>query len=369
MKIIRILLLLAVTGASAQDNYNLIVGTYTNTCESNGIYVFNFNAVTGDFKLKSNTDEAVNPSYLTVSTDKKFVYSVNEDGKKSSVTSYKYTADNSKLKQLNKKDAKGADPCYIIDDTKNVITANYSSGSISVFGKNNDGSLTDAKQVVTHNGSSINKDRQQGPHVHMVYFSPDKKYLLATDLGTDKIYVYDYNPDGGDKILTLKTTVATKPGSGPRHLAFSPNGIFFYVLHELNAGLSVYNYNYGDPLLIQEMSISAKEAECFNGAADIHFSRDGRFLYATNRGNVNTISVFKSHANGKLNFVQEMEMQGEGPRNFVIDPKDNFVLVGQQQSNEVHIFKRDKSTGMLTYTNKRIPVCAPACLIFAENKQ
>ncbi len=367
MRIAVLLILLAFMKANAQDNYNLVIGTYTKDCDSKGIYVYDFNALTGDSKLKS-TQSSNNPSYLTVAPDGKYIYTVNEDGEKSTLSAFRYTPDNGKLKLINKKDSRGEDPCYIISDDKYVISANYTGGTISVFGRNADGSLTEAKQLIKHSGSSVNKERQEKPHVHMVQFSPDKKYVFANDLGTDKTYIYSYNPNEEHKILVLKDVVTARPGSGPRHLIFNPNGIFFYVLNELDASLAVYSWIKDKAVLIQEMSIAIKEEGCKNGAADIRFSRDGKFLYATNRGDANTITVFKNHANGMLNFVQQLPTGGEGPRNFVIDPKDNFVLVGNQQTNEVVIFKRDKTTGMLTDTNKRIQLCAPVCLIFTKNK-
>lgn len=369
MKLAVLLLLTVFMNAAAQDNtFNLLIGTYTNTCDSDGIYVYEFNATTGDAKLKGSTAGVVNPSYLTISADNRYVYSVNEDGKKSNVSAFRYFPSSGKLDLLNKKDAKGADPCYIIDNEKHVIAANYSGGSITVFEKKQDGSLTDARQVIKHTGSSVNKERQEAPHVHMVYFTPDKKHVISNDLGTDKIYIYSYHPEEDDKILVLKEIINTKPGSGPRHLAFNPNGIFFYVLHELDASLSVYSFYKGRAELIQQTSIAAREEDCVNGAADIHLSRDGKFLYATNRGNVNTITVFKTHANGKINYVQQIGTAGEVPRNFAIGPKDNFVLVAHQNSNNIVIFKRDKTTGMLTDTNKRLELCSPVCLLFTKNK-
>lgn len=368
MRIAVLLILITFMNASAQDNYNLVIGTYTNSCDSKGIYVYDFNAVTADFKQKSVSESTVNPSYLTVSPDGKYVYSVNEDGGKSTISAFRYTPDNGKLKLINKKDSRGEDPCYIISDDKYVIVANYTGGTISVFGRHADGSLTDAKQLIKHSGSSVDKERQEKPHVHMVHFSPDNKYVFVNDLGTDKIYIYSYNPKEDHKILVLKDVITAKPGSGPRHLAFNPNGIFFYVLGELDASLSVYSWIHDKAELIQEKSIAIKDEGCKNGAADIKFTRDGKFLYATNRGDANTISVFKSHANGALNFVQELPTMGEGPRNFAIDPKDNYVLVGHQQTNDIVIFKRDKTTGMLTDTNKRIQLCAPVCLVFTKSK-
>jgi len=368
MKIAKILLLLVFMNVNAQDNYNLVIGTYTNTCESKGIYVYDFNVNTLVFKEKNVTDKVVNPSYLSVNAANNVIYSVNEDGDKSEVSSFKYTPANGKLSQLNRRDAEGADPCYIINDDKNVIVANYTGGSIAVFGKKNDGSLTDAKQVIKHTGSSSNKERQESAHVHMVYFSPDKKYVFVNDLGTDKIYIYNYHPEAGDKPLTLKETVSVKPGSGPRHLVFNPNGIFVYLLNELTGTLHAYSYINEKMELIQEVSLTPKEFVGMNGGAHIQFSNDGKYLYATNRGDANSISVFKVHSNGKVNQVQQISTQGSGPRNFTIDPTDNYVLVANQNTNNIIIFKRDKTTGMLTDTTKKIELCSPVCLIFTANK-
>lgn len=209
----------------AQENkFNLIVGTFTKNCESKGIYVYEFDANTGDFSLKNNTENILNPSYLTVSSDKKFVYSVSENDKKSTASAFKFDSKNGKIDFINSEFSKGQNGCYIINDEKNIITANYSSGSISVFGKKSDGSIAEVKQVVQHIGKSINEKRQDAPHAHMVYFSPDKKYVLANDLGTDKVYIYQYNPNSTTEVLKLKSSFDVKPGSGPRHLIFSKDG-------------------------------------------------------------------------------------------------------------------------------------------------
>jgi len=354
--------------ATAQDNYNLVIGTYTNACASKGIYVYDFNVNTLAFKEKNSTDGVINPSYVTVNRSNSVVYSVNEDGEKSNVSSFKYIPSTGKLQQMNKRDAEGADPCYIINDDKNVIVANYTGGSIAVFGKKNDGSLTDAKQVVKHTGSSINTSRQEKAHVHMVYFSPDKKYVFVNDLGVDKIFIYNYAPDGGEKTLTLKETVAVKPGSGPRHLVFHPNGLFVYLVNELSGTVDVFSYMKEKMVLIQELTLNAKDCNDFNGAAHISFSNDSKYLYVTNRGDANNVTVYKVHANGMMNQVQQISTMGEGPRQFVIDPTDNYLLMANQNANTIVIFKRDKTTGLLSDTGKRIDICSPVCLVFTPNK-
>lgn len=352
---------------NAQDKiYNLIIGTYTNSCESKGIYVYDFSVDTGDFSLKANTENVINPSYLTVSQGNDFVYSVNENGKESTVSSFGFNSKSGKLNFLNKQETNGADPCYIINDDKNVISANYSGGNFTVFGKNADGSLTEAKQIIQHLGKSANEKRQESAHVHMTYFSPDKKFVLVNDLGMDKILVYKYDKNASKDILTLKETINTKKGSGPRHLVFSNDGKFVYVLHELDGSLTTYKYKNGSLKLLQETTIVAKDFKGETSSADIHISPDGKFLYATNRGDANTINTFAISKKGTLDLVNQVDTKGKGPRNFVIDPTGKFLLVGHQYTNNVVIFKIDKTTGKLTDTGKRIELCSPVCLVFAK---
>ena len=363
-----ILLLISMftTVQAQKKSINLIVGTYTNSCDSKGIYVYDFDTNSGDFKLKNVSESTVNPSYLTLSKDNKFIYAVNENSAESAISSFGFDAISGKLDFMNKQNSKGADPCYIINDDKNVIVANYSGGNISVFGKNSDGSLTEAKQVIQHFGKSINTQRQESPHVHMVYFSPDKKYVLANDLGNDKIYTYRYNPTAATNILQLKDTISVTAGSGPRHLTFSKDGKLVYVLQELNAALTTFSYANGVLKKIAETTVLAPDFKGTFSAADIHFSPDGKFLYASNRGEANTISIFKVLKNGKLESKGQTSSLGKGPRNFVIDPTGNFLLVGHQYTNEIVIFKINKTSGSLTDTGKRIALCSPVCLVFGK---
>ena len=366
MKIIFILLSIftLAIGQAQKNKINLIIGTYTKSCESKGIYVYEFDSNTGDFSLKNNTERVFNPSYLTVSKDNKFIYSVNENDKKTSLSAFGFDSKSGKLNFINSQDPKGLNACYIINDATNVITANYSSGSISVLGKNKDGSIGAVKQVVQHTGSSINPKRQEAPHAHIVYFSPDGKYVLSNDLGTDKVYVYQYNPNAAIEILKLKSSIDVKSGSGPRHLTFSKDGKWVYVLQELDGTLTSFSYTDGTLKKRSETTVVASDFKGDIGAADIHISPDGKFLYATNRGTANDISVFKVLKDGNLEFVKRTSTLGKGPRNFAIDLTGNFLLVGHQYTNEVVIFKRNKTTGNLTDTGKRIPLCSPVCLVF-----
>jgi 6-phosphogluconolactonase len=365
---ISILVIVFFTTAKAQENkLNLLIGTYTNSCESKGIYVYDFDTNTADFSFKNVSATVVNPSFLTVSKDNQFIYAVNENGAESKVSSFGFNPENGVIKLMNHQDAKGADPCYIINDDKNVIVANYSGGNIAVFGKNNDGSITPAKQVIQHFGKGINVERQEKPHVHMVCFSPDKQFVLANDLGNDKVYSYQYNPNSDNEALKISDSIAVKSGSGPRHLTFSNDGKYVYLLQELDGSLTVFNYLNGKLKKIDETTILAKDFKGTFSSADIHISPDGNFLYASNRGEANTISIFKIKRNGKLESLGQTSTLGKGPRNFVIDPTGNFLLVGHQYSNDVIIFKIDKTTGALEDTGKRIYLCSPVCLVFAKS--
>ncbi|RZJ72309.1 lactonase family protein [Flavobacterium sp.] len=366
-KILTVLILTATLSAVAQKKYNLLIGTYTNSCESKGIYVFDFNTETADSKQKSSTGKLVSPSYLSVSPDKKIVYSVNEDGKKSTVTALNYNQNSGELLYVNSVDSKGADPCHIINDDKNVIVSNYSGGTISIFKKKPSGGLTEAAQVIAHEGHSITK-RQESAHVHMAQFSPDKKFVLASDLGSDRIYVYRYYPDSEKKILEFQDTIPIKTGSGPRHFVFSPNGNQVYAIQELDGTITAFNYGDGKAKRIQEISIVKPDFKGDISSAAIRISSDGKFLYATNRGDANTISVFEIGANGRLTHKSTIPTGGKGPRDFALSPDGKFVLIAHQYTNNVTIFERNPATGLLEKTAKKIEICSPVCLVFDEIK-
>jgi 6-phosphogluconolactonase len=358
--------LFAATLFSQNNRSTLFVGTYTTTCESKGIYIYDFDTQTADYVLKTSTEKVVNPSYLSLSEDKKFVYSVNENGAESQVLAFGFDSKTNTIHFINQQSSKGADPCYIIDDEKNVLVANYSGGSVSVFKKNPDGSLSEAKQTIQYFGHGINPKRQERAHAHMVQFSPDKEYVLVSDLGTDRIYVYKYNPNSKDKILTLKNKITVKEGSGPRHLTFSKDGKIIYLLQELDASLTVFNFDNGDLKKLQQTKIVSPDFTGKNGAADIHISPDGNYLYATNRGTANEISCFEIKENGILNFKFSKSTLGRTPRNFAIDPDGNYLLVANQNSDYITIFRINKANGELLETDKKIEVCAPVCLVFTK---
>jgi len=346
-----------------ESNYRLLIGTYTNTGKSQGIYSYSLNMKTGAFDQKSVATGVSNPSFLVITPDKKFVYSVSESTNGSAANSFTFNEKSGKLTFLNSSLTKSDGPCFITSTDKHVFTANYGGGSLSVFGRKADGSLTDALQVIQHVGKSINTERQNEPHVHQVIVSPDNKYLLVNDLGTDKVTVYKYNPEATTDVLIPYDTLSVKPGSGPRHSTFTKDGKKLYVLHEIDGTVSVINMNDGKLSIIQQTTIIKNEKVVVR-AADIHLSPDEKFLYATNRGTANDITCFSVGKDGKLTFKQQIPTGGEGPRNFAISQDGKFILVAHQKTNNIIIFKRNNKTGLLTKTEKQIEVGAPVCVLF-----
>ena len=342
------------------QTYRLLVGTYTNTGKSEGIYSYSIDMQNNIITQTSLAKGILNPSYLALSSDKKFVYSVNQNDKNSTVSAFGF--DNGKLTFLNKVDANGAGPCYISATEKHVFTANYSDGSLCVFGRNADGSLTNTLQKITHTGGSINAERQKEPHVHQVIISSDKKYLIANDLGTDKVTVYRYYSLANKDILTPVDTLTVKLGSGPRHATFSKSGKRLYLVQEIDGTVSVIAIQNGILKLIQETTVIRTEG-IVPRAADIHLSPDERYLYVTNRGTANNITCFSVGKDTKLSFVEQVSTKGDGPRNFTLTPDGRYVFVAHQFSNNISIFKRDLTTGKLTDTAQQIKIGAPVCLL------
>ncbi|MEY4051467.1 MAG: lactonase family protein [Chitinophagia bacterium] len=344
---------------------NLLVGTYTKK-GSKGIYVLSFDTVTGKATEISHTDGANNPSFLTISKDHGQVYAVNEgsDGK---VSAYSFI--DNKLNLIQEKTSKGADPCYISlsPDQTNLFVANYSGGSITSYHRFADGRLSNPQQFIQHEGKSVNEARQEKAHVHGVFFSPDGKYLLTPDLGMDEVSIYPYQTKNGPPLQIQKASkIQSSPGAGPRHLSFSSNGKFVYVIEELTGSISVYRFYKGIASFIQKVYTHPKSFKGVAGSADIHLSPDGLFLYASNRGTENNIISFKVLPNGKLEekSIQYYSTEGKAPRNFTINKEGTWLLVANQDSDNIIAFRRNIQTGSLTTTGVSIKLSMPVCLLF-----
>lgn len=364
-----LLSLLTFSFAAAQKNPYLLIGTYTSG-KSEGIYVYKFDASNASSNLIS-VAKTSNPSYLAIAPNKKTVYAVNETADTTGtvvgggVTAFSFNAADGKLTAMDKQLSGGTNPCYVaVDKTgKWVFAGNYSSGTLAAFAVKPNGSINAASQVIAHTGTGANKDRQEGPHVHSTVLSPDNNYLFVPNLGVDKVYIYQVNKTTGKLTPTAEKSANSEPGSGPRHFEFAPNGQYAYLMEELTGTVVVYKYNKGKLSKQQRISALPKDFTGAAGSADIHVSPDGKFLYCSNRGDANSITIFSiNQQNGKITVVGHQAVLGKTPRNFNFDPTGNYLLVANQQSDEVVIFKIDKKTGLLTDTGKRIEVGNPVCI-------
>jgi 6-phosphogluconolactonase len=348
---------------------NLIIGTYTSG-KSEGIYVYKFNTATAENKLVS-VAKTSNPSFLTVKNN--FVYAVNENADTvkntygGSVTAFSFDSISNTLTPINKVSSGGENPCFIsvTENGKYIYVANYTSGTAGVISVNNDGSLNKLVSVITHTGNSIDVQRQQSPHIHATVISPNEKYLYVSDLGIDKLMVYKINKRNGT--LKLTTEAPSTAGSGPRHVSIHPNNKFIYLMEELTGTVVCYKVKKNKLNFVKKIHALDINFKGIIGSADIHVSLDGKFLYCSNRGASNTISIFKiNEVTGELTFLQEQSTLGEKPRNFNFDPTGNFLLVANQISDNIVVFKIDKLTGLLTDTGKRIEVPNPVCIKFIK---
>lgn len=361
---------LSLFSQQSKEQY-LLVGTYTSGKNDDGIYVYKFDTETGDSRPVSSVKTS-NPSFLAISPDQKYVYAVNENADTTRFTvtghvaAFAFDKATGKLSFLNKQESGGKHPCYVaIDKTgKWVFAGNYSSGSLAVLPVKPNGSLDTAIQVIQHEGSSVVEGRQDDPHVHSTFLSPDNKTLYVPDLGIDRLMIYKFNGKTGKLAEGNMPFMIAEPGSGPRHFDIHPNGKYGYLMQELTGIISVFRI-LKDGSLESVQDISGLPPEYIGpvGSADIHVSPDGKFLYCSNRGESNTIGILSINpSTGMLQWVGDQSTMGKTPRNFNFDPTGNFLLVANQNSNEIVIFKRDKQSGLLTDTGKRITVSKPVCL-------
>ena len=349
----------------------MYVGTYTEGGNSKGIYTYNFNQENGTFELL-NTATVANPSFVTLSPEGKRLYAVSEynDGRQG-VYSFDLSENKAKLSNpvfqpTASKEALprvGADPCYIVSDGKYVITANYTGGDISVFSLDAEGRLQAEVQHIAFAG----RTPEHVAHIHCIIPTPDKKYILATDLGNDQVYCFRYNKKArkNAEVLTAQQVAyKVSDGQGPRHLIFSKDGRFAYLINELGGECVVLSYRKGKLKEVQRLMADEGGGR---GSADIHISPDGRFLYTSHRLKKDGIAIFAINPkNGTLTKIG-YQLTGVHPRNFAITPNGKYLLVACRDDNKIQVFQRNETTGELTETSQEIEVDKPTCILFAKS--
>jgi 6-phosphogluconolactonase len=356
----------------AQQEYLLYVGTYTDH-GSKGIYAYRFDSSTGKLTSLGLAAETAEPSFLAVDSSGRFLYAANEvanyDGQATgAVSAFAIQPETGKLSLLNQVSARGEAPAHItLDRTgKYALVSNYTLGSVAVFPVLKDGRLGEASTFVQHKGSSVNPQRQRGPHAHAIALSPDNRFAVVADLGLDQLLIYSFDPAKGT-LGAQPQIVRASAGAGPRHLVFSSDGRFLYVINELQSTVAAYSYNATDGVLreLQTISTLSKDSHGNNTAAEIDIDPSGKFLFASNRGD-DSITVFAidSHA-GTLTHVETDPTGGKTPRSFAIDPTGSWLLAANQDSDNIAVFRIDHKNGHLTSTGEVQQVPSPTCVKFA----
>ena len=357
---------------TAARTLRVYVGTYTGP-KSKGIYLLRMDLATGALTPPEAVAEAVNPTFLAVHPSRRFLYAVGEVGnfggrKSGAVSALAIAADSGKLTLLNQQPSGGTGPCYLTVDNggKNVLVANYGSGSVCVLPVGDDGRLAEPSQVIQHTGSGPNLKRQAGPHAHSINLDPAGRFAFAADLGLDKILVYGFDAAKGKLAPNDPPAASVAAGAGPRHFAFHPTGRFAYVINEMASTVTAFSYGADRGILSEVQTVSTLPGG-FSGSsttAEVRVHPSGKFLYGSNRGH-DSIAIFAIEAEtGKLTPAGHQPTQGRTPRNFAIDPGGMYLVAANQGSDSLVVFRIDPKTGGLAPTGVTAEVPSPVCVKF-----
>jgi len=357
-------------GARSQDLI-VFLGTYTHG-DSRGIYRCRLDLGTGRLESLDLAAETVNPSFLALHPSGRFLYAVGEianfeGGKTGAVSAFQVEPKTGELASLNQQPSRGKGPCHLtVDRTgRNVLVANYGSGSVACLPIRDDGRLGEATSFVQHEGSSVNPRRQQGPHAHVVEVDAANRFAFVADLGLDKILVYRFDADRGQLAPNDPPWAAVAPGAGPRHLAFHPSSRFAYVINELDSTVTAFGYDARRGAL-EPLETVPTLPKAFTGkstTAEIVVHPSGRFLYGSNRGHDSLVIFAVDARTGKLRYVGHEPTQGKAPRNFAIDPTGRYLLAANQNTDNVVVFRIDANTGKLHATGHSLEVPVPVCVV------
>ena len=340
------------------------VGTYTKG-ESTGIYTFTLDTQENQLTQIKVAAELDNPTYLNISRDNRFLYSVVKEGDSGGVAGFAVNPESGELTPINTQLLEGSSPCHVSVDnqTKTAFSANYHKGEVVSYLINN-GTLTNPVSIIKHEGSGPDP-RQEKAHTHFAELTPDEKFLAVCELGSDQLITYQVDESG-----TLKevTRLAVRPGSGPRHLTFHPNKKFAYIMTEFSSEVIALRYDSenGSFTEIQTISTIPEDFTENNQGSAIHISSDGRFVYAGNRGH-NSIAVFGvDNDTGKLDLIDRVSTQGDWPRDFSLDPTEKFLVASNQNSSNLVLYSRNIETGKLTLIQSDVKVPDPVCIKFLQ---
>ena len=356
----------------------LYVGTYTQNDApevhgGKGIFTCRFDPERGAVEVLAVTKGIENPSFLTLSPDRRTLYAVSEltdADKKGGGWTVAYAIDpaSGALTEINRLSSEGADPCHISVDSSGriVMVANYTSGSVIAYPILEDGGLGERSSFFQHSGSGPNPRRQEGPHAHMIFPDPNSRYAYVPDLGMDRVMIYQIDSANAAIHSATAAFARVRSGEGPRHFDIHPNQHFAYVINELGSSLTAFSWDAQTGALNELQTISTLP-EGFSGkssCADVHVHPSGRFVYGSNRGH-DSIAIYAIHPElGTLKAIDFAPTGGSCPRNFAIDPSGRFLLAANQVTNSIVSFAIDSESGRLTATGDSVTVPAPVCLKF-----
>ena len=348
---------------------HLYVGTYTHG-ESEGVYLCEFNPKTGSVTGRTVAAEINNPTFLAISPDRQTLFSITGPGDESGsgmgyLSAYSIDSETGALTYINKQPSRGVGPCHLTVDTQGsyLLAANYASGTVAMLPIASDGSLREATGFVQHQGSGPNMDRQEGPHAHSITLDHNDNFAFAAALGPDKILAYTLDRDGGLLTPNNPPSISLAGGQGPRHFDFHPSEKYAYAINEMGNTVTAFEYDgiNGSLEEIQTIPTIPPDFKDSTHCADIHVSPNGKFLYGSNRGH-DSIVIFKIAETGRLTLIGYESTGGETPRNFMIDPSGDFMLVANQDTNTIVSFCINQSTGELEPTGDIADVPNPVCL-------
>ena len=337
------------------------VGTYTKK-DSKGIYKYEISKE-GKLKQVGLVAETINPTFLAKSDDHKTLFAVGETNKNGIgfIKSFKIEKDT--LQLISNEESGGAGPCFVaINDENYIVTANYGGGSVGLLKAEPSGELSKLLNVQQHVGKGTT-DRQKSPHAHSAWFHPTKKEVISVDLGTNQLWFSTIDTKNDALVLTGQKTLQMAEGAGPRHLTFHPNNKWIYVLNELNNTVSLVKEKNESYEVDFSIATLPKDFTAFSKAADIHISKDGKFLYASNRGHESIVIYEVNLENGTLKTIGYEPVLGKNPRNFSLSPDEKYLLVANQDTDNIVSFKRNADTGKLTFVSE-VAAPMPVCILF-----
>jgi 6-phosphogluconolactonase len=355
----------------ANQKYFVYIGTYTAKTQSKGIYLFEFSSDTGKLTPKGLAAETADPSWVAVHPNGKFLYAVNESGKASTVSAFSIDPRTGKLTFLNKLPALGEDPCYLSFDKtgKYLFVANYTSGNVVVFPILPNGNLGEHTALLADQGAlGPNKERQEAPHAHWIEPSMHNRFVDVADLGLDRVLIYKFDDTTGTLTRGEPAddfSIVLSPGTGPRHVAFSSDGKFTYVLGEMTSAVTVFAHGSQNSFKrLQEIPGLPTGFTGRNDAAEIAILPNGKFLYTSNRGH-DSLAVFAiDSVKGTLTKLADVPTGGKEPRHFAIDPSGHFLLAENENTNDIVEFAIDPITGALTKGATYSDIISPICIAF-----